>query len=234
MKKIICYFLIIMFCFGCTPLIVSATEEMSDNILEEHYKDISRRKSEAHDTAERIRAMGYDESHPTIVKAKEKWWEAEKEFLYYKSFENKMEEYPDATTIWIYLHDEGFNDYACAGIIGNMMVECGDLTLNIIPERYGTYNTNYYGICMWYGVYYPDVFGMSLYEQLEFLMSNIKYEIDTFGYLYYQGFTYDTFLTLNNVWETTMSFCKSYERCYSDSYQFRVDCAYTAYDYFVN
>ena len=41
------------------------------------------------------------------------------------------DEYPEAYKIWHYLKKLGYNDYVCAGIMGNIMAECGGQTLNI-------------------------------------------------------------------------------------------------------
>lgn len=68
-------------------------------------------------------------------------------------------EFPTAEFIWSYLKELGFNDYICAGILGNMMVESGGLTL-AIEENART--GNFYGICQWSKKYYPDVIGVSL------------------------------------------------------------------------
>ena len=38
---------------------------------------------------------------------------------------------PIATEIWLYLKKQGYNDYVCAGILGNIMAEVGGQTLNI-------------------------------------------------------------------------------------------------------
>ena len=37
----------------------------------------------------------------------------------------------------------GWNDYVCAGIVGNLMAEVGGQTLNIDPQL----GNSYYGIC---------------------------------------------------------------------------------------
>ena len=41
------------------------------------------------------------------------------------------DKYPEAYKIWHYLKKLGYNDYVCAGIMGNIMAECGGQTLNI-------------------------------------------------------------------------------------------------------
>lgn len=138
-------------------------------------------------------------------------------------------EYPEAEFIWQYLHDIGFNDYVSAGIIGNMMVESGGHTLAIQPE---VETKIYYGICQWMKKYYPDVIGVSLEAQCDYLRDTIQYEIDTFGSCYSKGFKYADFIALENERDAALAFAKSYERCGSDGYILRQDCAETALEYF--
>ena len=139
-------------------------------------------------------------------------------------------EYPEAEFIWTYLHDIGFNDYVSAGIIGNMMVEAGGYTLSIQPE---IETKTYYGICQWAKKYYPDVIGVSLEEQCDYLRDTIQYEIDTFGSCYGKGFNYEAFLALENERDIALAFAKCYERCGSGSYTLRQDCAEDALKYFI-
>lgn len=140
-------------------------------------------------------------------------------------------EYPNAEFIWNYLQELGFNNYVCAGIIGNMMVESGGHTLAIEEDA----STNsYYGICQWSRKYYPDVIGVSLDAQCDYLRDTIQYELDTFGSCYRRGFNYEDFLDLNNEQDAALAFAKCYERCSSDGYGLRQECATTAYNYFTN
>lgn len=143
--------------------------------------------------------------------------------------ENTETEYETANIIWNYLKDLDYNDYVCAGILGNMMVECGGHTLDIDPTAE---TKSYYGICQWSRKYYPDVIGVSLDAQCNYLRDTIKYEIDTFGFLYSKKFNYEQFLTLEDEKDVALAFAKSYERCGSESYEIRQDCATVAYDFF--
>lgn len=143
------------------------------------------------------------------------------------------DKYSNATIIWNYLRNLGYNKYVCAGIIGNIMTEVGGQTLEIRPGLYDE-SGNYYGICQWSLKYYPSIEGRSLTTQLNFLAETIKYEFNTYGHLYYSGFDYSAFLNLNNASETALAFAKVYERCSSDSYVKRQNNASIAYNYFVN
>ena len=200
------------------------------------------RKNDAHIMAEAARALGYPENHPVIQLAKREWHIIhDMQLEYSKTLENLRtdhlancaKEYPVATKVWIYLKELGYNNYVCAGIIGNMMTECGGQTLNLRPELYSS-NGDYYGICQWSKRYYPEIHGATLDNQLVFLSDTIKNESDNFGYKYVSNFNFEDFLELNSSTEAALAFAKAYERCGSDSYSVRQSNAELAYNYFVN
>ena len=198
----------------------------------------------AHELAESARKLGWPEESEPITSAKNEWWNAQlaievydvryKE-LYAESEEAKWEtkaaEYPAATQIWRYMKDLGWNDYVCAGIMGNLMAEVGGQTLNI---QYQLQGNGYYGMCQWNKAYRSGVWGADFTGQCDFLRDTIKYEIDTFGYAYKKGFNLDSFLALSNERDAALAFAKCYERCGSETYTIRQNNAEKAYDYFVN
>lgn len=142
-------------------------------------------------------------------------------------------EYPVAAQIWQYMKNLGWNDYVCAGIMGNLMAEVGGQTLNI---QYNLYSSGggYYGMCQWSKKYHSEIYGVNdLNSQCDYLRDTIKYEIDTFGYKYQQGFCLDTFLNLTDAQQAALAFAKTYERCASGSYGIRQQNAIKAYNYFV-
>ena len=63
----------------------------------------------------------------------------------------------------------GWNDYVCAGIMGNLMAETGGQTLDLDPKAYSS-NKNYYGICQWSKKYYAEVHKKDLEFQCDFLI----------------------------------------------------------------
>ena len=198
----------------------------------------------AHELAESARKLGWPEESEPIASAKNEWWNAQlaievydaryKE-LYAESEEakwaTKAAEYPAATQIWRYMKDLGWNDYVCAGIMGNLMAEVGGQTLDI---QYWLQGNGYYGMCQWNKAYRSGVWGADLVGQCDFLRDTIKYEIDTFGYAYKKGFNLDSFLALSNERDVALAFAKCYERCGSSTYTIRQNNAEKAYDYFVN
>lgn len=198
----------------------------------------------AHELAESARKLGWPEESEPIVSAKNEWWNAQLAIEVYNAryqelyaeyeeakWTTKAAEYPAATQIWRYMKDLGWNDYVCAGIMGNLMAEVGGQTLNI---QYWLYGNNYYGMCQWNKAYCNKVWGADLVGQCDFLSDTIKYEIDTFGYAYAKGFNFDSFLAMSNERDAALAFAKCYERCGSGSYTIRQNNAEKAYDYFVN
>lgn len=198
------------------------------------------RRDAAHDMIERGRMLGYDEDHPAIQIARLEAIMATENLFYYQQryqelgfeeLDKKAEEYPVATYIWIYLKDLGYNDYICAGIIGNLMAEVGGQTLNIKPL---TYTSSHYGICQWSKLYYGGVWGASLEEQCNFLRDTIEEQFNAYGFIYKRNFDYSDFLALMNEKDAALAFAEVYERCGSSSYSVRQKNATAALEYFVN
>lgn len=141
----------------------------------------------------------------------------------------KAAEYPAATQIWRYMKAQGWNDYVCAGIMGNLMAEVGGQTLDI---RYTLSSSGYYGMCQW-NRQYSNIWGAGLESQCDYLRDTIKYEFDTFGFNYQRGFNFNSFLNMTDAQQAALAFAKSYERCSSASYNIRQKNALKAYNYFV-
>lgn len=157
--------------------------------------------------------------------------EEENEDIFLIEKQTEKEEYKEAAYIWNYLKDLDYNNYIISGILGNMMVECGGNTLNLIPTMYSKNNQNY-GLCQWSKKYYPGVIGASLEEQCNYLRDNIEYEFNTFGKCYRRGFDHASFLLLEDEQEAALAFAKCYERCSKASYNKRKKCAKIALEYF--
>jgi hypothetical protein len=125
--------------------------------------------------------------------------------------------------IWQYLTDEmNLSNECAAGIFGNMMVECGGYSFDLQPTIYspGGY---YYGICQWStSNHHRSINGRCLNEQLQYLASTIRSEMDDYGYLSFEGAT--------DPESAAYYFARFYERC-SDPYG-RGGCAREAYERF--
>ena len=137
-------------------------------------------------------------------------------------------EYPVATYVWNYLKELGYNDYVCAGIMGNLMIETGGYTLNLDPYAYGG---DYYGICQWSAYYCPGIQGAGLDTQLNYLANTIEYEINVYGFNYSSTMDYNEFLQMADAGEAAKVFGQCYER--GAGSDVRAECAYAAYAYFV-
>lgn len=145
-------------------------------------------------------------------------------------FEKCAESWPTATKIWKYLRKCGYNNYVCAGIMGNIMTECGDQSFAIQATLY---DHGYYGICQWSWRWYPAVQGQNLDYQLKFLVKTMPDEFNNYGGRYYSGFNYKAFCGLQNEQSAALAFAKCYERCASAYYNIRKTNATKAYNYFV-
>ena len=152
-----------------------------------------------------------------------------------EDYSNKIqqweEEYYYATKVWEHLRQKGFSQEVTCAIIGNMMIETSGGSLDLNPTIYSP-SGNYYGLCQWSKKYYPEAHGLSFEQQLEFLLNNIEWEINTFGKNYEAGFKYEDFLTMDDPAEAALAFAKSYERCGPASYEMRQEAAEKAYEYF--
>lgn len=142
------------------------------------------------------------------------------------------QEYYYAAKTWQFLKQQGFSDVVVSGIMGNLMVETGGQTLKLVPTLYDAASGQYYGLCQWSLKYRPKVADMPFEDQLPYLMSDIEYEINTFGFCYRSGFTYEDFLSLKKPEEAALAFAKAYERCSSSYYTIREIAAKKAFNYF--
>jgi hypothetical protein len=149
-------------------------------------------------------------------------------------WQNHQEEYPVATEVWLFLKNEmGYSDAVCAGIIGNMMAECGGQTLklkwNAVNKKSGCY-----GLCQWHPKYYPELQNTGLSEQLEHMKTSLPKVLSRYlSICYKKGFTYEDFLALEDPAEVAYAFCLAYERPGPGSYNQRMKNAEKAYEYFV-
>ena len=129
------------------------------------------RKKAASDMANAARACGYPEDHPIIMLAKEEWSAAHEAYEQYKAKYDTLitttpiGEYPIAEIVWKFLTvDMGYSNYVAAGIMGNMMVECGGFTLNLDWSAINP-SSKCYGLCQWHPKYHQEVQGANLQKQ---------------------------------------------------------------------
>ena len=206
-------------------------------------------KEDVHNKANVFRALGYSDESFEIQQLKKQWNVAHARYLeYYNEYQEKWPnsdefwaqkeaENPTGTYIWRYLKGLGYSDAVCAGIFGNMMLECGFDEVGSFDLKWWVYDSSacYYGLCQWSKTYFPEVQGADLDGQLECLKDTIKEQIDEAGFVYGgNGFGYEEFLQLEDCKEVAVCFAKAYERCAAQHVWPRRDFAEQAYEYFTN
>lgn len=123
-----------------------------------------------------------------------------------EKIERLKSEYDVAGQVYEYLNAQDMSDIVIAGILGNMMTECGGQTLDLQWSIYGYDGSYYYGLCQWSLYYNPSVDGADIVGQLDYLMSNICTNMDYFG-----G-NYDDFCAITDPGAAAKYFCNYYER----------------------
>ncbi len=123
-----------------------------------------------------------------------------------KKIDRLKSEHNAAGQVYEYLNAKGMSDVVIAGILGNMMAECGGQTLDLKWNTYGFDGSSYYGLCQWSLYYCPAVDGASIVGQLDYLMSNIHTNMNYFG-----G-NYDDFCAIDDPGAAAKYFCNYYER----------------------
>lgn len=208
--------------------LLNYVETDSIDELQELIQECKERMENAENMADAARACGYDENHPIIELAIMEYEQAESCLNRYE--EKYIEENAVIAEIWSYLKEAGYNDYVCAGILGNIMTEVGGHTFDI---QYWLRNNSYAGMCQWSLKYFPEV-PYDIKGQCDLLLDTIEENLNIFGSNYKTGFNYEEFLKLKDEREVALAFAKCYERCHPDYYDIRLDDATMAYDFFVN
>lgn len=208
-----------------TPAIAADRADIEAEIQQcIHWQDV------AHEMAECARALGFPEDHVIIRTASDRWWQEEYKRLdlvaeldgiscihdqeiveespwpYKYTTPEQWAEYPVASQVWEYLRaDMGLRPEAAAGIMGNMMAECGGQTLDL---QYWLGAYGYTGLCMWYIDYTNGrlYYGCSLEEQLSYLNDTLAWSFD------YWGDDYDYFANYADTFTAAYLFELTYER----------------------
>ena len=198
--------------------------------------EYSSKRNLTHELAEEARNKGYEESSSIISNAQGQWTFYNEIVNFYQQQLNRVEEelntleYKDATLIWEYMKNLGWNNYVCAGILGNIIVEVGGGTLDLQTTISGN---GFYGICQWAQMYSQEVWDKDLKGQLDYLKNDIQYQFDTYGFCYSYNFNFEHFLKLDNEKDAAMAFATCYERCLVSHRYVRQQYATIAYEYFV-
>ena len=190
-------------------------------------------------------ALGYADNHPAVALAKSDLDNAEADVTYYADYKTIYEEqhkwdlraaeYPVATQAWLYMKNElGFNDTVCAGIMGNMMAECGGCWTSDL--NWDINGSSGYGMIQWLGSRKKQLFSIygskpSVENQLNFMKDEL------YGT---NGVTKQvTDSQLNKIMnaespeECAFAFATYFERCGEGHRSIRRGYARRAYEYFV-
>lgn len=190
--------------------------------------------------------LGYVPEHPAVVMAKIDFQNAEEDVEYYTEqqlirqeeeyWRVRTEEYPVATQAWLYMKNElGFSNIVCAGIIGNMMAECGGCWTSDLD--WNASSSSGYGMIQWLGSRKQQLFSIygsnpSVENQLDFIKDELygtngvtKQVTDS---------QLDKIMNAETPEDCAYTFACYYERCGEDHRWVRRDYARRAYEYFVS
>ena len=221
--------------------VVPTTLEEANKLLE----DAIFRKDTAVAVYEGLLSLGYAEEHPAVVMAKTDVENREADCVFYQEnqaihqeayeWEVRASEYPVATQVWLYMKEDfGWNDIVCAGIMGNMMAECGGCWTSDLD--WDVSSSSGYGMIQWLGGRKQQLFNIygsspSIEDQLNFMKDEL------FGT---NGVTkqvtdsqLDKIINADNPEDCAYAFACYFERCGEDHRWVRRDYARRAYEYFV-
>ena len=189
--------------------------------------------------------LGYEPDHPAIVMAYAELENRTADVTYYQEKQVKWEEihkwevraseYPIATQVWLYMKEEfGWSDTVCAGIMGNMMAECGgcwtsDLDWNVS-------SSSGYGMIQWLGGRKRQLFNIygsspSIEDQLNFMKDELYGTNEVTKQV--TDSQLDKIMKANSPEDCAYAFACYFERCGEGHRWVRRDYARRAYDYFV-
>ena len=218
-----------------------ATLEEANTALE----DAIFRRDTTKSVYEGLLLLGYDTEHPAVVMAKTDFENAEADVEYYteqqlirqeeENWRVRAEEYPVATQAWLYMKNElGFSDIVCAGIMGNMMAECGGCWTSDLD--WDVSSSSGYGMIQWLGGRKQQLFSIygsnpSVENQLDFVKDELygtngvtKQVTDS---------QLDKIINAETPEDCAYAFACYYERCGEGHRWVRRDYARRAYEYFV-
>ena len=189
--------------------------------------------------------LGYEPDHPAIVMAYAELENRTADVAYYQEkqieweeihkWEERAAEYPAAAEAWLYMKNEfGWSNTICAGIIGNLMAECGGCWTQDLDWKINT--SHGVGMVQWIGgrrTQLIDLYGEnpSITQQLDFVRAEL-YGLD--------GVTkqvtdsqLDKIMNAETPEDCAYYFACYYERCAEQHRYPRKGYARTAYEYFV-
>ena len=189
--------------------------------------------------------LGYADDHPAVVMAKTDIENAKIEIEYYQEqfaiweekhkWEVRASEYPVATQVWLYMKNElGYSDIVCAGIMGNMMAECGGCWTSDLD--WDVHSSSGFGMIQWLGGRKQQLFSIygenpSIEDQLNFMHNELY---GTNGVTWQvQQWQLDKIMNASSPEECAFAFATYFERCGEGHRAPRRGYAKRAYEYFV-
>ena len=189
--------------------------------------------------------LGYADDHPAVVMAKTDIENADADVAYYQEqfeiweekhkWEVRASEYPVATQVWLYMKNElGYSDIVCAGIMGNMMAECGGCWTSDLD--WDVSSSSGFGMIQWLGGRKSQLFSIygntpSIEDQLNFMHDEL-YGTDGVTWQVTQS-QLDKIMGAETPEECAYAFACYFERCGEGHRAPRRGYARRAYEYFV-
>ena len=217
------------------------TYDEANSLLDEATK----RQETAQMVLDGLIELGYEPDHPAIVMAYAELENRTADVAYYQEkqaeweeihkWEVRASEYPVATQVWLYMKEEfGWSDTVCAGIMGNMMAECGGCWTSDLD--WDVSSSSGYGMIQWLGGRKQQLFNIygsspSVEDQLNFMKDELygtngvtKQVTDS---------QLDKIMNADSPEDCAYAFACYFERCGEGHRWVRRDYARRAYDYFV-
>ena len=217
------------------------TYDEANNLLDEATK----RQETAQMVLDGLIELGYEPDHPAIVMAYAELENRTADVAYYQEKQVEWEEihkwevraskYPIATQVWLYMKEEfGWSDTVCAGIIGNMMAECGGCWTQDLD--WDVSSSSGYGMIQWLGGRKQQLFNIygsspSIEDQLNFIKDELygtngvtKQVTDS---------QLNKIMNADSPEDCAYAFACYFERCGEGHRWVRRDYARRAYEYFV-
>lgn len=189
--------------------------------------------------------LGYADDHPAVVMAKTDIENANADVIYYqeqfeiweekRKWEVRASEYPVATQVWLYMKNElGYSDIVCAGIMGNMMAECGGCWTSDLD--WDVSSSSGFGMIQWLGSRKKQLFSIygdtpSIEDQLNFMHDEL-YGTNGVTWQVTQS-QLDKIMNAETPEECAYAFACYFERCGEGHRAPRRGYARRAYEYFV-
>lgn len=217
------------------------TYDEANNLLDEATKH----QETAQMVLDGLIELGYELDHPAIIMAYAELENRTADVAYYQKkqveweeihkWEVRASEYPIATQVWLYMKEEfGWSDTVCAGIMGNMMAECGGCWTSDL--HWNVSSSSGYGMIQWLGGRKQQLFNIygsspSIEDQLNFMKDELygtngvtKQVTDS---------QLDKIMNAETPEDCAYAFACYYERCGEGHRWVRRDYARRAYEYFV-